>query len=241
VTPKTNQTVREIVVENPAAVRVFESLGIDYCCGGKLPLEEACTRARVPVARAVEMLGQAQSSGSTDEVRNWAEAPIAQITLHIVNRHHGYIRLEAPRIQGLLEKVESRHGAGHPEITSIKEIFSALTQELFTHMLKEERILFPYIESMDAPRGGVMPSACFGTVRNPIQNMLADHDDAGELLANMKSLSNGYTPPPDACPTYHALYRGLEEFERDLHHHIHLENNILFPRAVELEAKLQEA
>ena len=239
-TPRTNQTVRDIVVENPAAVKVFESLGIDYCCGGKLPFEEACARANVPIARAIELLAQAPPSGDSETARDWADASIAEITAHVVSRHHGYVRRESPRLQGLLEKVDGRHGPAHPEIASIKDLFSALIQELFAHMMKEERILFPYLESLDASRnGGVVPSACFGSVRNPIENMLADHDDAGELLARMRALSGGYQAPAGACSTYLALYQGLEEFERDLHRHIHLENNILFPRAVEMEQSLQ--
>src|SRR5689334_8719264 len=148
--PRTDQTVRDIVVENPTAVSVFESLGIDYCCGGKLPFEEACARANVPVARAMELLAQALPGGDSETARDWAEAPIAELTAYIVSRHHGYVRRESPRLQGLLEKVDGRHGPAHPEIASIKELFSALIQELFAHMMKEERILFPYLESLDA-------------------------------------------------------------------------------------------
>ena len=131
----------------------------------------------------------------------------------------------------------ARHGATHPEIAQIEELFAAVGQELSTHMLKEEQVLFPHIERMEealrAERQA--PPAFFGTVRRPIANMVAEHDDAGALLARMRELSNGYTAPAGACPTFLALYTGLEEFERDLHHHVHLENNILFPRAIAME------
>lgn len=235
-------TIREIVVENPAAARVFESLGIDYCCGGKLSLEEACARAGVPLQKAIDLIAQARRDADPATSRDWSQAPIPEITAYIVGEHHGYIRRESPRLQGLLEKVQGRHGSSHPEVASIKELFSSLIQELFTHMMKEERILFPYIDSLAASGNGEpLPSACFGSIENPIANMVADHDDAGELLARMKELANAYQPPADACATYRALYQGLEEFERDLHRHIHLENNILFPRAIDMERGLQEA
>ena len=241
-TSSVTQTIREIVVENPAAARVFESLGIDYCCGGRLPLDKACSRAGIPLQRAIELIAQARRDADPDTSRDWNHAAISDITAYIVDEHHGYIRREAPRLQSLLEKVQGRHGSAHPEVASIKELFSALTQELFTHMMKEERILFPYIDSLAASGNrGPLPAACFGSIENPIANMVADHDDAGELLARMKGLANAYQTPADACPTYRALYQGLEEFERDLHRHIHLENNMLFPRAIDMERGLQEA
>jgi regulator of cell morphogenesis and NO signaling len=137
----------------------------------------------------------------------------------------------------MFEKVVSRHGEDHPELVSIRDLFGALTQELFAHMLKEEHVLFPYLEQMEAAvaRGETPPSAIFGSVEMPISRMLADHDDAGELLAKIRVLSSGYRAPDSACPTYRALYQGLEEFERDLHHHVYLENNILFPRVLHME------
>jgi regulator of cell morphogenesis and NO signaling len=137
----------------------------------------------------------------------------------------------------LLTKVLSKHGPTHPEIAQIDELFSAISQELSTHMVKEEQVLFPYVERMEAAvlAGQPVPVAFFGTVKRPIANMVAEHDDAGALLSKIRSLSNGYTAPPGACPTFLGLYQGLEGFERDLHHHVYLENNILFPRAVEME------
>ena len=241
-TLNTNQTVREIAINNPQTVRIFESLGIDYCCGGKRPLREACERANVPLERAIELLTTVKSQSTSPEERSWSGASMADLTGHIVQRHHRSVREESPRLQLLLEKVVNRHGGAHPELRSIQDLFAALSQELFAHMLKEEQVLFPYLQKMEAAASaaGVRPEACFGSVEFPIARMLADHDDAGELLARMRELSGQYQAPEDACPSYRGLYHGLQEFERDLHQHVHLENNILFPRAVEVEKKLQD-
>ena len=220
------QTVREIAIANPSSTRIFEALGIDYCCGGNHALSVACARASVPVERVVGLLEQC-AEPSTQDVPN--DASLGELTRHIVDRHHGYVRRESPRIQALLIKVQGKDGFAHPELTEIKALFDALAQELGEHMLKEERILFPYIQALG---DGAVPSACFGSVESPIAVMIADHENAGSALAKMRVLSDGYQPPQGACPTFHALYAALEEFERDLHWHVHLENNILFPRAI---------
>jgi regulator of cell morphogenesis and NO signaling len=146
-------------------------------------------------------------------------------------------RTPASRLQELFQKVRNHHDEGHPELKAIEQRFSAMTEELRTHMLKEEQVLFPHIQRLEAAieEGRPTPRPPFGTVANPIAMMMAEHDNAGELLKQMRSASRGYTLPDGACPTYEALYRGLGEFEQDLHLHVHLENNILFPRAVELE------
>ncbi|MBZ5673356.1 MAG: iron-sulfur cluster repair di-iron protein [Acidobacteriia bacterium] len=234
--PDLNQTVREIAIEHPATVRAFESLGIDYCCGGKRTLKDACERAGVPVERTLDLLAQIEEH-TPSEAANWAGASAQELISHIVGRHHSYVRSETPRLMTMFDKVVSRHGQDHPELASIRDLFSALTQELFAHMLKEENVLFPYLEKMDAAvtRGEIPPPAVFGSVEMPISRMLADHEDAGVLLAKMRVLSSGYSAPESACPTYRALYHGLDEFERDLHQHVHLENNILFPRALHME------
>jgi regulator of cell morphogenesis and NO signaling len=233
----TEKTVREIALENPSSIRVFESLGIDYCCGGKRPLSDACSHANVDFERVMELLEATKIDAQAPDTGGWKTRPLAELIAHIVATHHGYVRQETPRIQGLMTKVLAKHGPTHPEIGQIDELFSAISQELSTHILKEEQVLFPYIEKMEAAvlAGEPVPVAFFGTVKRPIANMVAEHDDAGALLAKIRSLSGGYTAPAGACPTFLGLYQGLQEFERDLHHHVHLENNILFPRAVEME------
>jgi regulator of cell morphogenesis and NO signaling len=231
------KTVREIALENPSSIRVFESLGIDYCCGGKRPLNDACSHAKVDFDRVVELLERAKQDSQPPEAEEWTERPLRELVAYIVAKHHWYVRQEAPRIQGMLTKVAARHGATLPEIAQIGELFEAIGQELSTHMLKEEQVLFPYVERMEQAllAGRPVPEAFFETVKRPISNMVAEHDDAGALLSQIRVLATGFVPPPGACPTLSALYRGLEEFERDLHRHVHLENNILFPRAIEME------
>ena len=237
-----NQTVREIAINNPAAVRIFEGFGIDYCCGGKRPLREACHSANAPVDKVLRALDELEASNISTEERPWAQCALADLTAHIIGRHHRYVREEAPRIEVLLQKVVKRHGEAHPELGAIQDTFVALSQELFAHMMKEERVLFPFLDAMEAAAraGQPPPPGCFASVELPIARMLADHDDAGALLARMRDLSGGYRAPEGSCPTYRGLYQALEEFERDLHHHVHLENNILFPRAAEMERSLKE-
>jgi regulator of cell morphogenesis and NO signaling len=240
-TPTTEKTVREIALENPAAVPVFETLGIDYCCGGQRPLSEACERANVSVSRAVEMIAEAQRQDHAPTRDKWNDARLADLTQYIVELHHSFVRQEIPRLQALFEKVVEHHGADRPELLNIRELFGAMSQELFGHLLKEERVLFPYIEQLeDASRGNSpFPAGCFGSVEMPVARMLAEHEDAGALLSQIRNLSGDFAPPETACPSYRRLYAGLEGFERDLHRHIHLENNVLFPRAVRLERDLR--
>jgi regulator of cell morphogenesis and NO signaling len=232
------KTVRDIALETPSSIRVFESLGIDYCCGGKRPLSDACSHANVDPDRLLELLENAKRESHAPEAGEWQAKSLGEMISYVVGKHHGYVRQETPRIAALLSKVNAKHGPAHPEIAQIDQLFSAISQELATHMLKEEQVLFPYVERMEqAVHGGdPVPPPFFGTVQRPIANMVAEHDDAGAILSQIRGLSNGYLAPLGACPSFLALYRGLEEFEHDLHQHVHLENNILFPRAIEMEA-----
>jgi len=200
--PDVNQTVREIAIEHPATVRVFESLGIDYCCGGKRSLQDACQRAGVPVERALDLLEGVKEDSTTDAA-NWGGASAQELVRHIVGQHHSYVRSETPRLMTMFEKVVSRHGQAHSELASIRDLFKALTEELSVHMHKEENVLFPYFEQMESAvaRGAAPPPVVFGSVEMPISRMLADHDDAGELLARIRALSNEYHAPESACPT----------------------------------------
>lgn len=231
-----DQTVREIAVERPASLRVFESLGIDYCCGGQRSLREACESASVSPDEVLYRISAAGGENSTAAV-DWAHANVAELTRHIVDDHHGYIRRESPRLISICAKVVARHGAAHPEVKSIQELFQALTGELSLHMMKRGERAVPLSGGNGSRIERAVPPAMFGSVEMPISRMLADHDDAGALTARIRSLSGGFVTPADACPTYRALYQGLEDFERDLHQHVHLENNILFPRALDMERK----
>jgi regulator of cell morphogenesis and NO signaling len=229
------KTVRELAVENPAATRVFEKLQIDYCCGGGRTLDEACRVAGVDIARVIEALeGQGAAPA---EARDWTCEPLADLVAHIEDTHHVYTREALARIPRLIEKVVAAHGANHPELRRIETVFAGLAQELAMHMMKEERILFPYIVRMEETTvaGEPLLPAPFGTVRNPVRMMEHEHDDAGNALRELRSLTNDYTAPADGCLTYKTLYGAMAEFEADLHQHIHLENNVLFPRATALE------
>jgi regulator of cell morphogenesis and NO signaling len=223
--------VRDIAVEYPAAIPVLERFGIDYCCGGKHTLAEACTKSDINLAPVLEELELQQRNTSLPEAQ-WQKAPLKEITEYIVQRHHAFTREQIKLIGDLMAKVESRHGAGHPEVFEISKVFAVTSSELTHHFFCEENILFPYIGKMEAGQQAALPPA-FGSVEQPIARMMMDHDQAGEGLRALRGLSNNYTPPPAACPTWRALYRALEDLEQDLHQHIHLENNILFPRALE--------
>lgn len=226
------QTIREIAVQNPAATRVFERLGLDYCCGGHKPLADACADAKLSLNDVLRSLEQAEPAPAA--VQDWKSASLTELANHIIETHHGYVKSESPRIAALLAKVVRVHGQNHPELLKVQEDFLALASELESHMMKEEQILFPYILQLD---GGYAGECRFGTVRNPIHMMTMEHDNAGNLLREIRSASANFQPPADACVSYQTLYRALLEFEADLHQHIHLENNILFPRAIALEAE----
>jgi regulator of cell morphogenesis and NO signaling len=232
------RTVRELALEKPGAARVFEKLGIDYCCGGKQTLEQACRSAGIPVDNVLNALEEAHPSESVvTKDGDWQTAPLTDLMSHIKNTHHKYTREEIARLSPLFDKVCSVHGERHPELIALRETFRGLAQELTTHMMKEEMILFPYMERMEESviqKEPILPPP-FGTVRNPVSMMEHEHDSAGNALRALRASSNGYLAPSDACVSFQTLYKTLAEFEADLHQHIHLENNILFPRAIALE------
>lgn len=234
----TARTVRELAVEIPEATRIFEKIGIDYCCGGNKSLEEACTTANISVDEVLDSLELAeQTARAKQKDRNWQAEPLAELVAHINSTHHKYTREEIARLGPLFDKVVSVHGKNHPELQNVRAAFRGMAQELTTHMMKEEAVLFPYIVRMEEAviqKEPVLPPP-FGSVQNPVAMMMHEHDSAGDALRTMRQASAGYTPPGDACISYQTLYKALADFEKDLHQHIHLENNILFPRAIEME------
>ncbi len=234
----TERTVRELALENPAATRVFEKLSIDYCCGGNKSLEEACRAAGLPMDQVLDSLDMAtQSARAHQKNHNWQTELLAELVAHINRTHHKYTREEIARLGPLFDKVCSVHGKNHSELLRIRASFQGLAQELTMHMMKEEKVLFPYIVRMEESviqKEPILPSS-FGSVQNPVTMMEHEHDSAGNALRAMREASGGYTAPPDACISYQTLYQALAEFEADLHQHIHLENNILFPRAIAME------
>lgn len=240
----TQRTVAEIALERPQAAATFEKLGIDYCCGGQKPLEAACEAAGIDVSLVAEMLEKSSGAGEASSGHeNWNNEPLACLVNHIVQKHHAYCRQECLRLEPLLSKVVSKHGERHPELGSIQKLFAKLRDELSMHMMKEERMLFPYIIGLEeaAARKTVPPRAPFGTVQKPVHMMVQEHDDAGHLTKEIRDLSRNFAAPEDGCNSFRTLYQGLEAFEADLHQHIHLENNLLFPRAITLEDTYQPA
>ena len=237
-TVMTAKTVREVAVENPVATRVFEKFGIDYCCGGNQSLEQACTVAGASMNQVLDALEmEEETARSAQHVREWKNELLSELVAHIKNTHHKYTREEIVRLTALLQKVCSVQGKNHPELFEIQSTFSGLAQELTTHMMKEEMVLFPYIVRMEESvmqKEPVLP-APFGPVANPVAMMEHEHDSAGAALRSIRKASSDFVAPADACVSYQTLYKALAAFEADLHQHIHLENNILFPRAIAME------
>lgn len=231
----TNKTVRDVALEIPGATRVFERLGIDYCCGGNQPLGEACAAAGVTLDEVQDSLTTANAKS---EATDFSSLRLTDLIRHIIGVHHEFTKAEILRLWSLINKVYEVHGGNHPELARIRSLFESLSAELGPHMMKEECMLFPFIMRLeDFDEKGTDQVQAFGTVRQPIQMMMLEHESAGQLLREMRAASSNYVVPPDGCLSYQTLYGALEAFEQDLHQHIHLENNILFPRAAELESK----
>jgi len=231
--------VRDLVLENPARARVFERLGIDYCCGGSQTLADACKAAHRSIGEVAAELDHSESAAPEAD---WRNVPLANLAQHIVDKHHSFTQAEITRLTSLISNVVSAHGASHPELFRVQTIFAGLSEELREHMRKEEELLFPYITEMEEAVGTKRrpPEAMFGTVQNPVAVMIMEHETSGQALEKLSEVTNGYVVPADGCASYRALYEGLPAFAADLHQHIHLENNILFPRAVDLESDLSQ-
>lgn len=229
-------TVGQLVVERPSWARVFEKLGIDYCCGGKKPLRQAIEEKGLAAEQVVAELEQEKSGSQKTAERNWATASMTDLCDHIEQTHHEYLRQELPRLEFLTQKVADRHGDRRPELREVHRVMMALKDELESHMAKEEQVLFPICRRLDT--ADELPQSHCGSVNNPIVVMIREHDDAGDALARLRELTDNYTLPADACNTYRAMYDGLQQLEQDLHQHIHKENNILFPKAARAERLL---
>ena len=233
-----DSTLRSIALEQPATIRVFESFHLDYCCGGNRPLAAACAEKGLDLQTVLTAL--AAATGANDgAAKDFSKATLTELIRHIVETHHAYVRSELPRLLPMAEKVARKHRPVHGEYVKVERQLQQLADELKAHLEKEEAILFPYIVAMEASRNnaGSAPHACFGTVESPIQMMMSEHEAAGALLEHMRTSTKGYTAPADACPTLVGLLHGLDAFEKDLHRHVHLENNLLFPRAIALESE----
>ena len=231
-------TVGDIVARDLRSAAVFTRHGIDFCCGGRRSLDEACRARGVNPDELVRELDAAGADpGGAEDASQW---PLEQVVERILQHHHAYIRQQVPVIQAFTHKLATKKGPTYPELVILAEAFDQLADDLAHHLAKEENILFPFIDAMLAARqmSHRAPRTPFGTIQNPVRVMEAEHQHAGEDMRHIRTLTGDYQPPPEACPTWRACYAALEDFERDLHAHVHLENNILFPAAARLEEEL---
>lgn len=228
-------TVAEIATATPATIAVFQQLHIDFCCGGKIPLAQACRTRGLDVEDVLAELRAA--AAPPDAEPNWAEASATALIKHIQQRYHERLRVELPRLSAMLQKVVSRHGDHLPEkLRPLQQTFEALGTELLAHMDKEDHVLFPCIVGLESGKPSPGTDAA-DWIAAPIAVMEAEHDSAGAALKLIRELTDGFAPPEWACPTFRGLYYGLAQLEADMHVHVHLENNVLFPRAVALRSR----
>jgi regulator of cell morphogenesis and NO signaling len=225
-TTTTDPTLGELVTARPAAARVLERHGLDYCCGGGQSLSEACDDAGLDVAAVLAELDELPPG----DAEAWATLSPPALAAHVVATHHAYLHEELPRLDALAQKVLEVHGDRHPELVEVRRLVAALAAELGPHLLKEERVLFPAIAAL-AEGHRDFP---FGSIAAPIEVMLAEHDRAGELLAALRAATGDHRPPADACASYRSLYARLDALESDTHLHVHKENNVLFPAVLRL-------
>ena len=238
-TASPDSTVGAIVSKDFRAAAVFDRFGIDFCCGGRRTLSEACRERSVDVSSVVHEVELACGS-PTAEIPRFGEWGPEALVAYIVANHHAYVRRAMPRIAARAAKVVASHGARHPELGEIVDVFNRLAEEMTSHMAIEERVLFPYIlELVEAERlENPLPAARFGSIEDPIGMMEIEHESAGGAMAWIRSQTGDYRPPIDACPTWRVWLQELEAFERDLHVHVHLENNLLFPKAKALARRI---
>lgn len=231
------RTVGEVAAELPLSIRVFEAWKIDYCCGGRTPLREACAAA----GRSVDAFIAELDALATvpDAMPDWTGETLSNVAEIIICTYHAYTREELQTIKPIAEKVLGVHGERRPELAEVVALIGELTADMIPHMLKEEQVLFPYVEEMEEAAAGhrAARTPFFGTVKHPVRMMMLEHDRVGELLARLRAVTGDFTPPESACFSYRELYRRLTDLERKTHEHIHVENNVYFPRAVSLEEK----
>jgi regulator of cell morphogenesis and NO signaling len=225
-----DRTLAEIVNVDPASAAIFETVGLDYCCGGRRSLRNACATAGLDPAVVQAMLHDARPAPDD----GWSAMDVAELVDHVETTHHAYLHAELPLLEALLDKVTAAHGVRHPELEGIGVAYRALRDDLEPHLAKEERVLFPMIRSLAT--SGELPAFHCGSLRNPISVMVAEHEQTGELLGALRRHTGGYQAPPDGCGSYRNLFARLSALEADVHLHVHKENNRLFPAVVALEA-----
>jgi len=226
-------TVAEIAAAEPATIKVFQRHHIDFCCGGRIPLLEACAEHDLDTDALLAELRAARAAA--DDPADWRRASLKGLIAHIQTRYHVPLRDELPRLSAMLDKVVQRHGLRLPAtLLPLQATFESLQRELLEHMATEDAVLFPAVLALEATCAANVAATSWAWIQQPIEVMEAEHEAAGAALARMRALTDGYAPPEDACPTFRGLYYGLSELERDMHLHVHLENHVLFPRAAHL-------
>lgn len=233
--------IGQFVADDYRTAAIFSRYGIDFCCKGHKTIEEVCNKKQIDANQLLSEL-EAQLSLKTDQSIDYKSWPMDLLVDYIEKKHHRYVEEKTPVLRQFLDKLCKVHGQRHPELFEINELFNASAGELAAHMKKEELVLFPFIKKMVLAvlNQSVVEAPHFGTVENPIAMMMEEHDNEGERFRKIAEITNNYNPPADACNTYRVTFAMLEEFEKDLHLHIHLENNILFPRAIKLEQQFIE-
>jgi regulator of cell morphogenesis and NO signaling len=232
-------TVRELVSEDFRSASVFEKHSIDFCCHGNVTLEEACAKSGVSAEEILQEIALL-SATKNNAGENYSTWELDSLVDYIVRTHHRYVKEAIPATTAHLATVAGKHGPRHPEVMRIQSWFQQVAEEMVRHMAKEEMVLFPYVKTMvkHMHDGTTFMRPHFGTIANPIRMMEAEHEAAGNTLESIRRESKGFTLPADACATFQVTYEELKQFETDLHKHIHLENNILFPKAIDLERRL---
>lgn len=229
-------TVGEIVTADFRTAAVFHEFGIDFCCGGRRTLADACRERDIDAGVVLDAMTRAcNTPGSSPRFDAWS---LDTLVAYIVGNHHSFVRQALPSLTAHTQKIAEVHGGRHPELQEVALLVEEVAAEMTAHMAKEERVLFPYITAAAeaAARGRALPAAPFGPIDNPIRMMEAEHESAGAAMARIRELTSGYAVPEDGCTTYRVCLQALEAFEQDLHAHVHLENNILFPKAKALVA-----
>ncbi|SMO86592.1 iron-sulfur cluster repair di-iron protein [Fodinibius sediminis] len=232
------RTIGQIVADNYQAAEVFNAFDMDFCCGGDRTVDEACQEVNINPNEVWQALKELETDGARQE--NYTEWSLDFLIDYIINNHHKFSREKLPEIGQYAKKVASVHGDRYPELQKIYYEFTKLHGDIINHLQKEEELLFPYVKRLvEAEKKGKQPKTPdFGKAANPISMMEHEHDQSGAAMEKIRELSDDFTPPDDACTTYRLLFENLEAFEKDLHKHVHLENNILFPKAIELEQSL---
>ena len=230
------ETIGSITAKDIRKAKVFSQYGIDFCCGGRKTIKEVCEEKNIAMDQLIEDLNKEPENKDQNNYYSWSAS---FLSTYIENIHHVYIRKALPDLKQVSLKVKEAHSNKHPFLIELEELINLIDNELMSHMMKEEKILFPYIRLLDQGKSEHAGSMAFESISVPMNVMIMEHDSAGEIMSRINSITDNYTLPKDACNTFRYMYSLLDEFENDLHLHIHLENNILFPAALKLEHDLK--